>query len=39
MDRHSCESRNPGKLSPVALDARFHGHDEKNTPNTQLFDY
>ena len=36
MDRHSCESRNPAKLSPVDLDARFRGHDEKNTPTPQL---
>jgi hypothetical protein len=37
MDRHSCESRNPAKLSPVDLDARFRGHDKKNTPTAQLF--
>jgi hypothetical protein len=36
MDRHSCESRNPAKLSPVNLDARFRGHDKKNTPTSQL---
>jgi hypothetical protein len=36
MDRHSCESRNPVKLSPADLDACFRGHDEINTPTAQL---
>jgi hypothetical protein len=36
MDRHSCESRNPANQIPVILDARFRGHEEKNTPTALL---
>lgn len=36
MERHSCKSRNPVKLSPVGLDARFRGHDKKNTATAHL---
>jgi sec-independent protein translocase protein TatA len=36
IDRHSCEGRNPENSVPSRLDARFRGHDEKNTPTPQL---